>query len=185
MVNKQGLSDYGDFFVIFENKSDGWIRIYENDFKNLMPWKIEIADIDGDNIKDILIAVKKATYFDNELKNRMFIFNFTEGILVRKWTGSQIAGIWREFYVGDILSIPGNELIFIEYINDMEKVSIYSWFDFGFIKIAESETYPRIEDLTIVDYNRLEITTEEDGQKINHILTAVDGKLMILTEEKN
>lgn len=68
LVSRQGRNDYGDTFNVFENTNDGWVRIYENDFKNLMPWKIELSDVDGDNDKGILIAVKKATRYDKDLK---------------------------------------------------------------------------------------------------------------------
>lgn len=184
LVSRQGQKDYGDLFVVFENTSDEWVRIYENDFKNLMPWKIDLSDVDGDNVKEILIAVKKATLFDKEVKNRMFVFNFNQGILTRKWTGSQISGVWRDFFSADILPIQGNELIFIETDKeDKERINIYSWFDFGFIKIAESEPYPRIEDLKIAGDNLLEITFKKDGQIVSHTLTATDGKLMAISEE--
>lgn len=177
LVSKNGSEDYGDFFVVFEKKENLWQRIYEKDFKNLKPWKIETADIDGDNTKEILIAVKSTTRYDKELKNRMFIFNFSEGSLVKKWTGSQIAGKWRDFYVGDLFARSGDELIFIEYTDEsMEKVSVYSWFDFGFIKIAESEAFERIENIKVADINCLNIIYEKNGRKLGLALKARGGR---------
>lgn len=179
LINTNGSYEYGDLFVVFERKDNTWERAYENDFKNLMPWKVELADIDGDSISEILIALIKTTPYDKELKNRMFIFNYNDGILSRKWTGSHIAGIWREFYSMDLLSTPGQELIFIEQVEeDKEKISIYSWFDFGFFMIAESEAYPRIRSVDILDENLLEITYIEDTQEIKKNLGVVDGKLL-------
>ena len=179
LVSNNGEKDYGDIFVVLEKGNDSWIRIYENDFEDLMPWKIEVADIDGDACQEVIIAVRKTTYFDNELKNRMFIFNFNKSILVKKWTGSQIAGIWREFYVEDLLSAPGDELIFIEQLEeDKERISVYSWFDFGFFRIVESINYPKIDNLTITDDNRIEISFIIDKSKIKKVLTAKEGKLV-------
>lgn len=178
LVSKQGPDGYGDFFAVFEKKNKGWQRIYEKDFKNFMPWKIEIADIDGDDLKEILIAVRTTTLFDKDLKNRLFVFNFNDGALVKKWTGSQISGTWRDFYTGDVFSIPGHELIFIECTeNDREKISIYTWFDFGFLKVAESEAYDKIKELKTAGSNCLEITYQIEGQNYKHILKAADGKL--------
>lgn len=185
LVNKKGISQYGDFFVLFEREDKAFNRIYENDFKDLMPWKIEVADIDADNTKEILIAVNKTTHLDKEIKNRMFIFNYQDNILVKKWTGSQIAGVWRNFYVGDLLSAPGDELIFIQELDGgKEKVSIYLWFDFSFMMIAESEAYHKIKDIAIVGDNQLRIEyyaeeNEKKGQELEHILTSVNGKLVI------
>ncbi|TAH64972.1 MAG: hypothetical protein EWM47_11690 [Anaerolineaceae bacterium] len=179
LINTKGTKEYGDFFIVFERKEDTWQRTYENDFKNLMPWKVEQADIDGDNIPEILIALKKTTPYDKEIKNRMFIFNYQNNILARKWTGSRIAGIWREFYPMDLLSTPGHELIFIEQAEeDMEKVSVYSWFDFGFFMIADSVVYPRIQKMTMKSENMLEITYFEEDQEISLLLTVEDGKLL-------
>lgn len=184
LINKNGREEYGDLFVAFERRDDTWQRVYENDFKNLMPWKVDVADIDGDNISEILIALRKTTPYDKEIKNRMFIFNYQDNILSRKWTGSRIAGIWREFYPMELLPTPGQELVFIEQAKeDMEKISIYSWFDFGFFMIADSEAYPSIQTLLMLDNNLLEITYIEDEQEIERILTVVNGKLLPKEDE--
>lgn len=179
LINTNGREEYGDLFAVFERKDDTWHRIYENNFKNLMPWKVKTADIDGDYIPEILIALRKKTPYDKEIKNRMFIFNYQDGILSRKWTGSRIAGKWREFYPMDLLSTPGHELIFVEQTEeDMEKINVYSWFDFGFFMIADSEAYPSIQSLDLLDDNLLEVTYIEDKEKIKLILSVVDGKLL-------
>ena len=179
LINNNGIEEYGNSFIIFDRKDDTWLRAYENDFKNLMPWKVEVADIDGDNTPEILIALRKTTPYDKEIKSRMFIFNYQDNILSRKWTGSRIAGIWREFYPIDFLSTPGHELIFIEQAEDtMEKLSVYSWFDFGFFMVADSETYPNIQTVAMLDENLLEITYFEDEQEIKQNLTTLKGKLL-------
>jgi len=179
LINNNGIEEYGNSFIIFDRKDDTWLRAYENDFKNLMPWKVEVADIDGDNTPEILIALRKTTPYDKEIKNRMFIFNYQDNILSRKWTGSRIAGIWREFYPIDFLSTPGHELIFIEQAEDtMEKLSVYSWFDFGFFMVADSEAYPSIQTVAMLDENILEITYIKDEQEIKQNLTTLKGKLL-------
>lgn len=179
LINRNNTKEYGDTFLVFERSDDSWNRIYENDFKNLMPWKVEVADIDGDNTAEIMIALRKKTPYDKEIKNRMFIFNFQDNILARKWTGSKIAGIWRDFYPMDLLSAPGYELVFIEQTEeDKEKISIYSWFDFGFFMMAESEAYQSIQTMHMLDKNRLEITYIKDEEKKEQVLSVVDGKLI-------
>lgn len=179
LINKEGTDEYGDFFVVFKKKNDIWNRIYENDFKELMPWKLELADVDGDDNKDILVAVRKTTRYDMERKNRMFIFNYQEGILSKKWTGSQIAGTWRDFYPMDILPASGDELVFIEQTEDgRERISIYSWFDFGFFRLAVSETYPEIRHMVMTEDKLLEITYYEEGKERSQTLQAANGKLI-------
>lgn len=178
LVSKKGRPEYGDFFVVYAREGENWNRIYENDFMALMPWKIETADVDHDNEREILIAVRKTTYLDKTLKNRMFIFNYQDGILVKKWTGSQIAGNWREFFAGELLSAPGEELIFVEETEEgKEQISVYSWFDFGFFRIADSDAYPEIQSLTLSGDNSLMVSYMEEGRKRTLMLTAKAGKL--------
>jgi len=179
LTNKDGNREYGNFFVVFEKADDEWQRVYENDFKNLMPWKVETADIDGDGIPEILTALRKKTPYDREIKNRMFIFNYEDNKLIRKWTGSQIAGIWRDFYVMDFLSPPGYELLFVEQTYEgKERVSVYSWFDFGFHRLAYSDGYEIIQNISMVSENRLKITYREGKKEYNVQLETVNGKLV-------
>lgn len=176
IVSRQGRTDYGDLIVIFEQGSgQEWKRTYENDFTGLKPWKIATADIDGDNKEEILTAVKKSTHFDKIEDNRMFIFNYTDNILVKKWTGSRIAGRWKDFYAGDLLPISGDELIFVEREADGdEHLSVYYWFDFGFFLLAESKDYKNISDVSIIGSNVLKI--KYDYGKTSE-LTVKDGKI--------
>ncbi len=179
LINRNGTEEYGDLFAVFEAEGNTWKRVYENDFKNLMPWKIDLADIDGDDFPEIMIALRKATPFDKEIKNRMFIFNYQNGILSRKWTGSKIAGIWRKFYVMDLFSAPGHELVFIEQTeDDTEKISVYSWFNFGFFMLADSNTYPKIQSVSMHDKNHIKIIYIEDEHEVELILIAANGKLL-------
>jgi hypothetical protein len=160
MSSSRSQDAYGDKLVIDRETADGGReRIYESDFKDLKLWRLQIADLDGDGQSEIVTAVRKTTHFDPEEKNRLFVFNYDGVQLTKKWTGSQIAGDWREFLAGDLLPIPGEELLFIESMPDGgERLSVYYWFDFGFVRLAVSEPYDRpIDDLAIAGENRLSL----------------------------
>lgn len=182
IVSRQEDKTYGDLLLILEAAGNEWVRIYENDFTDLKPWKIATADIDGDGQEEILTAVRKTTIYDQSEENRLFIFNYSNNILIKKWTGSKIAGRWRSFYAGELLPIPGCELIFIEKTeNGKERLSIYYWFDFGFIMLAKSEEYENFSKLSILEENLIEI--EYDGKQ-TALLTVKEGKL-IRAEDPN
>lgn len=179
IISQTDRSEYGNRFVVFENEEQGsWKRTYENDFQSLKPWKIERSDLDGDTVPEILIAVRKTTRFDPCEKNRLFVFDYTKGKLVKKWTGSDIAGTWVDFIAGDLLGIPGDELIFVEASQGKEeKISIYYWFDFGFLRLAESRSYEEIEQLSILDENRIQIRYKGE-KKEKAELTVKEGEIV-------
>lgn len=179
VTSKEGKKAYGDTFVIFMLESSGsYKRIYENDFKDLKPWKIVLADIDGDGEKEIITAVRKSVHFDKAVSNRLFIFNYTEGKLVKKWTGSQIAGEWKDFIVADIAPTDGSEIIFRSSSKEGERVSIYYWYQFGFLSLAESKEYHEIVDMTVTKENRIQITVKNARIEQKILLEAKDGKLV-------
>jgi len=182
LISQKGSAQYGDTLVIDRQSGDGQRkRIYEKGFNDLKPWKLGIADVDGDRKKELLIAVRKTTHFDPQEKNRMFIFQYDGEKLYKKWTGSQIAGVWNHFYAGNLLPIPGDELIFIEQVaGNKERISIYYWFDFGFVLLAASDSYSDITELTIIGENRLGITANTEGQNQTHTLMVKDGKIIKL-----
>jgi hypothetical protein len=186
IVSRDGVREYGDSFLVLRRMQDGsWSIEYENDFSGLKPWKIDRADIDDDGEEEILIAVRKTTMFDKEEKNRMFIFNYTDGVLVKKWTGSQIAGTWRDFYTGQLFSAPGCEIIFIEQTEDnSERIKVYNWFDFGFFMTAESGRYSSVDNLSVTGENSLQATIKDERGERTAVLYPGNGILREADEGK-
>lgn len=183
ITSMAGHSDYGDTLVVFhQSDKNGWDRVYDNDFKDLKPWKIAIADVDGDKEKEIITAVCKTVHFDKTEKNRLFVFNYMDGKLVKKWTGSQIAGNWVDFNVGDFAPMDGSEVVFIRRTDEGERVSVYYWYYFGFLQLAESNDYKDITGISIIGENRILMTYKKDRKKQTLTLMAQDGKLVAATK---
>lgn len=185
ITNKESNPNYGDTLEVFQKGRAGdWKRIYENDFKNLKLWKIELADIDGDGQKELVTAVRKTTRHDKAVKNRLFIFNYTDGVLIKKWTGSQIAGSWKSFTVGDLVDIKGDEVLFISKARGGDRIKVYYWFEFGFFLLAESEVYENVTGLSITGENRIHMNYRESGEKKTADLTMKEGRLIELQKDK-
>ncbi|MBC8079520.1 MAG: hypothetical protein H7X86_04195 [Gorillibacterium sp.] len=180
LVKQKGPSGYRDYLVINQRVEKGQDQqIFKKDFMQLKPWKIEIADMDGDHEQEIIIAVHKTTHFDAQEKNRLFILNFDGERLYKKWTGSQIAGVWNDFHAEDFLPIQGDELIFIEQVSDnRERICIYYWFDFGFVLLAASEVYGDITAFCVIGENRIQITSHMGQEKKIRTLMVDNGKMI-------
>ena len=179
IVSTEGRSDYGDLFAVYRQSAEDafgkevWLREYTNDFAAVKPWKIDMGDMDGDGIREILIAVKKTTRLDKTEKNRMFIFNYDGERLVKKWTGSQTGGIWRDFFVADMLKIPGDGYTALK----LGDSSINYWFDFGFLRLAESDDFTDILDISVLGENRLRMTYDKEASRIIS-LKVMNGRIV-------
>ncbi len=178
LISTNGRTDYGNYLVIMESDGTKYNRKYENNFQDLRPWKITLADVDGDEIMEIITIVNKTTHYDKEIKNRLFIFNYENNALVKKWTGSQIGGAWNQIYIGDLVSIPGEEIILVEETEQkQEKLGVYYWFDFGFLKLAESEEYQEIQKVTIWGENKIRMVYGLKNE-MECDMTIKDGKVV-------
>lgn len=184
LVKRSGGLGEKIFFMVFNRTEDGeWVRGYENDFTSRKPWKLEAADIDGDGQKEILTAVRKPTTFDPTEKNRLFVFNYDGTVLYKQWTGSRIAGDWNDFYAGDLVSVPGDELIFVQQTEDQkEKISAYYWFDFGFFLLASSDGFEDIRNVSISGENRIRIVCQEGKKSETVTMMLQDGKIIRTAE---
>jgi hypothetical protein len=180
---KEENASFGDRIAVFTKKEDGnWSRTYENDFKDLMPCKLELADIDGDGKEELLTAVNKTVHYDKQKKNRMFIFQYEAGRLTKKWTGSQIAGEWIDFVVGDFVPIKGEELIFLKKTGKGVRISVHYWFDFGFLLLAESKDYENVINVAVQGENRIIVNLMIQEKKKQVVLKAKDNRLIEVTK---
>lgn len=178
---------YGNAVCIYksENLSSkvNWIKVSEYDFSKVLPWKVEIGDIDDSENLELFIGVYKSTHFDNKQNNRMFVFNWDGEKLSKKWTGSQIGYCMKNFYVIDFLDMYGDELIILDKNKEgKERILIYYWLDFGFTLLAESENFDLIEKVEYSNDNLLKLTCRNQGKRFQKEVTVRNGEVVGISD---
>lgn len=179
-LTKKEDSPYGkDLLIRTEEKEIGRYNL-----EALNPWKVQVADIDGDGIKEISIGVYKTAKFHPVMEKRPFIYNWDKEGLSPKWLGSRLSRPFDDYIFSDIDQDGMEELISIERLSNGRKViNSYKWKGFGFEGMGESRDFQEIAALQIKDSKEqhISITTAdvmEDGAWKHAVFSYQNGKLI-------
>jgi hypothetical protein len=147
---------YSERLIAFSVEKDTIYKILlEKNISYLKPWKIIAEDIDGDGEKEIILGVNKKARFDLKLKNRLFIYEWSNCTLLPKWLGSSLAAPFYDFLIADIDDDQKSELISLEKLkNGLWRVMTYEWNGFGFTGEAEWRSRRKIKEIRLTDKNK-------------------------------
>jgi len=116
------LSDNGERREVWRDRDRGF-----------HPWKLEIAELDGDPEPEIALGVYKSTRRDPELRKRVFVYDWTGDCLFAKWLGSRLTWPLEDFHFARFSpDHPVEHLFTIENDGTEKKIREYEWNDFGF-----------------------------------------------------
>jgi hypothetical protein len=127
--------------VLIEGPDEA-VRLYEVDRRglhetwrgiraSLNPWKIAIADVDGDGQEEIAVGVYKKTRFHPVMANRLFIYGWDGEDVYAKWLGSRLSRPFTDFAFADFGE--GTKLLAIEKTREGDdELAVYAWDGFGF-----------------------------------------------------
>ncbi|HAV43390.1 TPA: hypothetical protein DCX15_05180 [bacterium] len=122
----------GEYIVVFPVSS----QKIENPFRDihkLNPWKVMMADVDGDENPELCVGVWKKTRYFNTYENRLFIYNRSGNYIYPKWFGSRFANPFIDFDFKDMDGDGKEELILLERDRaGVKKIVSYKWRIFGF-----------------------------------------------------
>ncbi len=108
--------------------------------KQLNPWKLRVADVDGDGHKEIITGVWKKSPRDPIMAKRCFVYSWTGSRMSPKWLGSRLSRRFIDFDVRDINKDGWAELLAIEVSpGKPQRIGIYRWSSFGFDWIGSAK----------------------------------------------
>ncbi|MCG8484328.1 MAG: hypothetical protein MJA31_13530 [Clostridia bacterium] len=186
-------SNYGEELMIYKPE---YIQdtiemkpIYTNNLTTIHPFMIKTCDVDGDNALEIFIGVNKETPYYPKAENRPFFFNFVNGKLVKKWTGSKVRYPFIDACFVDFEGKGRDFFAVLETDEAGHRVALYYWLGFGFTLLGESEVYEKISDIGTVNIDGKEYiktTLYKNGIKKERLLQLTNKKnqndLMVLEE---
>ncbi len=128
------------------------------------PWKLSVADVDGDGRKEIVVGVFKSTKFIPRPHNCLFIYDWDGQRAAPKWLGSTLSRPFTDFGFADTDNDGRDNLYAIETKRDgRQALAAYSWNGFGFTQDWQRGDWLKAVLLSVA---RDEITIEADGARV-------------------
>ena len=129
------------------------------------PWKLMIADVDGDGKREIVVGVYKSTRYFPKPHNCLFIYGWDGQRASPKWLGSSLSRPFTDFTFTDLDgSGAGEELIAVEMTLDGKQcVAIYKWNGFGFTLDWQRGGW---QSVRLITAGNGQVIVEADGNRI-------------------
>lgn len=115
-------------------------------------WKLEIGDVDGDGVQELVLGVYKPTRFYPVHGNGLFILGWNGEYAYSKWLGSRLARPFVDFALFSLDDQPTMEVASLETLRDERRcLTVYRWRSFGLQGIWRSAPLPHESMLVRLD----------------------------------
>lgn len=147
IIEGSGKEFYGDKLLIL-SWDNGIKKVYDREFKELNPWKIQACEVDGDGRLEIALGVYKEANFHPVMAKRPFLYHWNGEDIVPVWRGSRLSRPFDDYIFLDLDADGKDELTAIEMLPDGKRlINAYKWSGFGFESVAESGHYEDIIEI--------------------------------------
>ena len=126
--------DLARTLAVYRLRGAAWEPLYLDRDRATHPWKLALAELDGDERPEVLVAVRKSSRFDPIVRNRLFVYDWTAaGTIHPLWLGSRLGGSLVDF--GVIAGRDGlDRIVVIEQVGpEATRARRYTWSGFGFV----------------------------------------------------
>jgi hypothetical protein len=133
--------------------------------KDWKPWKIAVADVDGDKKDELLIGLYKVTRHSPNRIHTLYVYGFDGSKMIPRWRGSRLTRDFDDFSVAK--APKGDKILTLDRLLDGRfALSCYTWSGFGFRKNWERGAWKqaRIQE---GEQRTITIATEDGPVKIS------------------
>jgi hypothetical protein len=124
---------FGVMPAVFLRKPDGSREeIWRDRARGFRPWKVEVAELDGDSGPEVAVGVYKTTRHDPLPARRLFVYDWNGYCLFPKWLGSSLALPLVDFSFVREAGKDTHLLLSVENDRDTRILRKYRWNGFGF-----------------------------------------------------
>jgi len=128
------------------------------------PWKLAIADVDGDGRREIVIGIHKGTPFYRTPHNCLFVYRVAGRTVRPRWLGSRLSLPFDDFAFARLRAGRAEQLVARERTPDgRARVTIYSWYGFGF---RADRVYGPWRNARILRVRRSSVVVLADGREV-------------------
>lgn len=168
--------------IVFSPRSERVLKVFrgEEEVWSGLPdrweaWKLVVADMDGDRVKELLVGVKVSTRFFPRRHKSVFVLGWNGRFAYARWLCSHLSKPLIDFLAFDVDGDFKDELITLEESsNGRAHLLVYKWIGFGYVGIWESKPLCGVELFQKEGKVGVKLF---DGRSF--FLSIVDGKLVL------